>query len=163
MLSREACEALKEVGFPQDEWPQMVWERIGRAGQENWVSDWAVNVRSHNPTALYAAQAGALTFEWIACPSELEALEWLEREKGWEWRSSAYIVFPQPGVAERRRRWTAFHPDTRGVSVRVGDPTQTGRLPAINLNAGTVDELIVAVCEYEAFHTSKQAREQEQA
>ena len=65
MLTLEACKALKETGYPQEDWPQFIF-REGKK-KPTYVRHWAI-----------------LPPYYFACPSDTDALDWLEK-KGYRW------------------------------------------------------------------------------
>lgn len=73
-VSLEAAQLLKAAGYPQDQWPQMVWCQI-YADQEPELDYWQNGV-----TVVLGVEVAN-----IAAPDPLTALMWLET-KGWAWK-----------------------------------------------------------------------------
>lgn len=80
-VSHELAKRLKEHGFPQDQFPQMVW--ISREirpplnlRQLEWHQEWLVNPPM-NTTGHWST--------WYAAPTGFRALEWLEEERNIWW------------------------------------------------------------------------------
>ena len=87
---------LKAQGFPQDQWPQMVWH-LSDDSDGPFLEYW--------PLGFLRAP-----FENIAAPDVVSgdpaahpgALEWLEQEKGWRWWRSPHAYNPE-------ETWLAIH------------------------------------------------------
>lgn len=74
-LSLETAKALKAAGYPQDQWPQMVWWKTV-LGEDVWDYDfWHNDMEGQFGTAV----------EYVSRPDPLTALDWLEK-KGWMWK-----------------------------------------------------------------------------
>ena len=82
-LDYETCQRLKKLGFPQHNWPQFVHE-----GNEE-----------------VARYLHSTIFEFIAAPTPLTALAWLEEVKG--------IKYQKTGSGENTI-WSAYHSDGSG-------------------------------------------------
>lgn len=81
----EAAQALQEMGYGQDGWPQAVWWREFMQRVKAW-SEWEItHLDEHNlgPHTLGATRSPK--DEWLAAPDELTALMWLEQERGYRW------------------------------------------------------------------------------
>ena len=73
-VSLEVAKALKDAGYPQAQRPQMVWWR--------WQHPW----RETDTLFSCDYETGeSVSAEWYAAPTPLQALEWLEREKGYRY------------------------------------------------------------------------------
>ena len=69
-LDLDLCQRLKALGFPQNRFPQLIWERP--------LVSWA-----GHPRLVFWAPVD--TTDWCAAPEALDVLDWLEREKGWHY------------------------------------------------------------------------------
>lgn len=91
-LSREACEAYKALGGPQDQWPQHVWlveiEPWSDARFDGDVPYRMYAVNPPNPSCGW--------INWLACPDALDALDWIEREKGIMWERWPRLDLSRP-------------------------------------------------------------------
>ena len=87
-LGYEVCAVLKELSYPQDRFPQMLWS-APPDGMEIW--GWGVE--------WWSREIGWRP--WVACPSEIEALEWLWKTYTVEWLHE-YPVHGHSGTWEAR-------------------------------------------------------------
>lgn len=78
MLTLEAAKSMKTLGYPQDQWPQFVRREGGKRAR--YVLRWAV-----------------LPKGYFACPSEVEALDWLQEHLFYYWsRNDQGWYFARP-------------------------------------------------------------------
>lgn len=89
-VSLEQAKRLQECGFPQNEWPQMVYA-TNRVFSENYVCQWAGSTVSESAGVRLCG--GAILPVWVAAPTYLRALEWLEREQRWHWSRGNAVWF----------------------------------------------------------------------
>ena len=76
IVDLENAKRLKKLGYPQDEWPQMVWRQ--RPLSEMF---WAMAEYWDRPIP---------DVVYCAAPDYLTVLDWLEREKGWKWGKNGW-------------------------------------------------------------------------
>lgn len=112
-VSLECAQALKAAGFPQDGL-QMRHRR--------WSSEqpWLAPIRLERP---YKHKSG----EDYAAPDPLTALDWLEKEKDWQWGKNH-------GPIESTGCWYAY------------GPVAEEEMDGIELVTDTADALIIAIC-----------------
>ena len=102
-VSLEVAKALKDAGYPQDQWPQMVYTDLPRGGKNyyEWEVEWWTR----------EIDAG----HYYAAPTPLQALEWLcDRRDGVLIRWEPDKRKPRPWYMEnaemQERRWFT-HPN----------------------------------------------------
>ena len=78
-VSLELAQALKTIGYPQDQWPQMVYWRW-----KVWRGTFVQYTLAHRHTM------PGDQHDWYAAPTPLQTLEWMEREKGSWWERYVY-------------------------------------------------------------------------
>lgn len=78
-VSLEAAKVLKTAGYPQDQWPQMIY--LGGDPKEYGVLCYRYQD--------FVPEPERPPLEVVAAPDPLSALYWLEREKGWYWERRA--------------------------------------------------------------------------
>ena len=98
MLTLEAAKAWKAMGGPQDRWPQMTWREI-ESDLEYCLDAVEAGPQTNPPT-----DPARVTW-WYAAPEDTAALDWLEREKGWNWWRQSPHGRAIPGC------WFASHSD----------------------------------------------------
>ena len=84
-LDYETSVRLKELGFPQDNWPQMVWLDWGPTLQ--YFNGSPFRLRPH----IRLADAQDKSTKWVAAPTPLTALAWFEEVEGW-WFSRGLLL-----------------------------------------------------------------------
>lgn len=72
-VSLEVAKALKEIGYPQNQWPQMIWD----ADQKELNRD---------------LPGVEIMYEWYAAPTPLQTLEWLARKLGSDYAISSILM-----------------------------------------------------------------------
>ena len=81
-VSLENARGLAAEGFPQDQFPQMVWCAYilkGPRGPDPEGGFWDCTYEEHNGRVTHSPEIP----EWYAAPTHLQALEWLSR-KGYQ-------------------------------------------------------------------------------
>ena len=64
-VSLETAKKLKDKGYPQDQWPQMVWSLMETEPRLFWLT--------------YNGYSERLSVQLIAAPTILRALQWVEQ------------------------------------------------------------------------------------
>lgn len=139
-LSVEACLALRELGYPQENWPQMVWSIwIPATSLMTPKVEWLAT----RPTEGFYGFGSAVPRlkGHIAAPDALTALDWLEREHDWKY--------------ERRNIWAGHDGSFEGIEwaasgwVRVRQNNgHVYRRNAVLRGYRTPDALILAIAEH---------------
>lgn len=93
-LDLDLCQALKRAGFPQDQWPQAIYE----CDEEG--SPWT------GKSAIHESYPHTKYHVYIAAPEALDVLDWMEREKAWKWAKYGNHGGP---------KWYAWTPPTEQV------------------------------------------------
>mgnify|MGYP001606337986 CR=1 FL=1 len=105
MLTLDACKALKEMGYPQ-EGSHFRWYWWGT---ESPLTQLLAQLREPELSCPGSFGSGVWydstspdssrhEVEWVACPSEIEALDLLEKEKGYPWGKmldGVYFCWPK--------------------------------------------------------------------
>ena len=117
----EMARWLKEQGFPQDRFPQIVW--VGRKSSSD-STNWTCEARNFQPRHAGSLQGihrtGNIEYgPCIAAPDPRIALEWLEREKGIDWWRQS------PRMRAVKEHWFAATHDQKWVK---GAATASGLL-----------------------------------
>lgn len=145
-LDMVTCQALRRLGFPQESFhfrwywhldhprwpikpgPMVICEKVFSAPGFGWGGPWQV--------------------DYVACPSPLEALEWLEQEKNYQWGRRLKREEDGKDVAQ----WYVHMPFVRAFV-----------MPAQMLYVTSAFELVRAVCNWlEADAVEEQVKQKEE-
>lgn len=126
-LTREACEALKTLGYPQDGWPQMVWYRRHSLrlaiGWLEWRRDHFTQTEYNSPH-ISGQLDQPFPAEWVAAPDALTALMWLEDNGIIEmWWRDPTLTADGPWGAQLPGRVDPDDDDSDSPGVRADDPS----------------------------------------
>ena len=92
VVSMEVAQALKDAGYPQDQWPQMVWadRRYANDPSVGFFRDWEPEYVYTPPTKWAELHKPRAFVAYFAAPTPLQALEWLADNKAIEYRVACY-------------------------------------------------------------------------
>ena len=93
-LDLDLCQRLKEVEFPQERWPQLIWS-IGSG-------EWALGLWYGFTADRYPA-----SYQWCAAPEALDVLDWLQKSGiiiYWR-KESEHISYRAPWVSALVDPW----------------------------------------------------------
>ena len=119
ILDLETCQRLKDAGFPQDRWPQVVWWGSPRMEDGDVPG---LDLMPDAPEDVWG----------FAAPDALDALDWFEREKGVRWHSypQGHMEGQPDHTVGWARLWMTGMPKD-GCYVEVYAPTAPGLIREI--------------------------------
>ncbi len=122
-VSLEVARALTEVDYPQDQWPQTAYVRRSLSQTKSWDLD-------------YYLSQGRWMLEYLAAPTPLRALNWIEAEKGYQWER-----YRHPSVDWR---WAAYKVPYYGEVCFADDPDALIMLVCQHLKQSTEEKRILS-------------------